>query len=308
MTGAGRTDAEVAALAARCAATLAARRGELARRFGWAGEDLQARAEPRRRALVVAGATLTARTREAALAALTAALPAGWTLDARAVTLATPQRWYALRGGLTRLQRAPAGAHAGELCTELLPADGPVGLLALRGASALVQASDGTLGWLAGARLGGLAGVPERSNRTCLKRHAYEDLSRALRTFIGAPYALGGTTREGVDCSGLVQRCVRSALGVVLPRHSRDQLALAAPAARPLGEPGDLLFLWGSGEQGCHVGVVLRGPGRHRRTVLHASSRRGQVVEEPLARVLARASAVRHVELGQVLALDNAAG
>lgn len=304
----GRTDTEVAALATRCAATLAARRGELTRRFGWAGEELQAQPELQRRALVVVGATLTARTREAALSELAAELPAGWTLDGRAVTLTTPRRWCALQGGLARLRRAPAGAHAGELCTELLPEDGPVGLLALLGASALVQASDGTLGWLARARLAGPAGAPPRSRGTCLKKHAYEDLSRSLRAFVGAPYALGGTTRAGVDCSGLVQRCVRSALGVVLPRHSRDQLAIAGPAARPLGEPGDLLFLWGSGEQGCHVGVVLRGPGRHRRTVLHASSRRGEVVEEPLARVLARASAVRHVELGQVLALGSPAG
>ena len=94
---------------------------------------------------------------------------------------------------------------------------------------------------------------------------------------------------------------MRTSLGDVLPRHSTDQLARAEAPARPLGEPGDLLFLWGAGESPCHVGVILAGPRPGSRTLVHASSRRGRVIEEPLARALARASAVRHVELEQLL-------
>ncbi|MCY1070024.1 NlpC/P60 family protein [Nannocystis sp. RBIL2] len=130
-------------------------------------------------------------------------------------------------------------------------------------------------------------------------------LAWALRRFRGAPYLLGGTTSLGIDCSGLVQRAVRSALGVVLPRHSSDQLALAAAPVRALGEPGDLLFLWGAGESPCHVGVVLRGARAEDRTLLHASSRRGRVIEEPLEQALRRAARWRHMELEQVLALQR---
>jgi cell wall-associated NlpC family hydrolase len=140
------------------------------------------------------------------------------------------------------------------------------------------------------------AGAPRRDE-------AVPALARALRRLLGVRYALGGTTPLGVDCSGLVQRAVRSALGVVLPRHSSDQLELAAPPVRALGEPGDLLFMWSSDESPCHVGVVLRGARAGERTLVHASSRRGLVIEEPLERALARAAAVRHMELEQVLAL-----
>lgn len=298
---------------ARAAGLLAARRAALTRRFGWAGLELRCAADPRRRALTLVGEVVTARTLAGAVAGLGPALPAGWTIDAAAVTIAAPRGWFALRPGVARLWRSPRASgetwleeHAPEdmaLCTELLPGDGPVALLATVGAAALVQGRDGTVGWLARGRIGASAAAPEVASATCSKRHAQAALSRALRGFRGVPYALGGATRARVDCSGLVQRCVRAATGVVLPRHSSDQLALATAPARPLGEPGDLVFLWGAGESACHVGVVLRGEGRGRRTLVHASSRRGRVIEEPLERALTRAAAVRHVELEQVLAL-----
>lgn len=293
-------------LVARAEQALAARRAELLRRFGWAGLDLACAADPRRRSLVVRGEVVTARTLAAALADLRAALPPGWTVDARAARLAAPRARLALPPGVTPLWRTPCppehGASTSELCTELLPGDGPLALLATVGASALVQASDGTVGWTR-VRPGPPAPSPAHPRTTCPWRHAPSYLSRALRRRLGAPYRLGGTTATGFDCSGLVQRCVRTALGVVLPRHSTDQLARASAPARPLGEPGDLLFLWGAGESPCHVGVVLAGPRPGARTLVHASSRRGRVIEEPLADALARASAVRHVELEQLLAL-----
>jgi len=116
-------------------------------------------------------------------------------------------------------------------------------------------------------------------------------------------YRLGGTTGGHIDCSGLVQRCVREALGLVLPRHSTDQLARSVAPARSLGEPGDLLFMAGVDLAACHVGVVLRGARPGARTLLHASSRQGRVVEEPLDRCLARAGRVQHMELAQLLEL-----
>lgn len=295
------------ALQSRAEQALAARRAALLRQFGWAGLDLACAADPRRRALAVRGEAVTARTLQAALAALGAALPPGWTVDARQARLAAPRRLLALPPAITRLWRTPdacLSAHvpeASQLCTELLPGDGPLAVLAEVGACALVQASDGTVGWTR------LRAAPHHHQAlpspTCPWSHDPNALSRALRRELGAPYRLGGTTSAGFDCSGLVQRCVRTSLGVVLPRHSTDQLARASAPARPLGEPGDLLFLWGAGESPCHVGVILAGPRPGSRTLVHASSRRGRVIEEPLARALARASAVRHVELEQLLDL-----
>lgn len=294
-------------LTARAEATLAARRADLARRFGWAGLDLAVSPDPRRRALAVRGEAVTARTLHAALADLRAALPPRWTVDARAARLAAPRARLPLPPGVTRLWRTPEAClsehvrSASDLCTELVPGDGSLAVLAEVGACALVQAGDGTVGWTRLRPDRSPPASPDLPRTTCLWSHAPIALSRALRRQLGAPYRLGGTTPAGFDCSGLVQRCVRSALGVVLPRHSTDQLARAQAPARPLGEPGDLLFLWGAGEPSCHIGVILAGPRPGARTLVHASSRRGRVIEEPLARALARAAAVRHVELEQLL-------
>lgn len=189
------------------------------------------------------------------------------------------------------------------LSSELLAADGPVELLAAGpGAWSLVRAGDGTVGWYCGALRPVRAPVRARRRRvtegTALRR-----LTARLRGRLGVPYMLGGTTRRHIDCSGLVQRCVREALGVVLPRHSTDQAAAGVAPGRALGEPGDLLFMTGLDAAQCHVGVVLRGAGPGARTLLHASARRGMVVEEPLDACLARVSRVQHVELAQLLEL-----
>jgi hypothetical protein len=314
----------VSTLEARIAGALVERRRSLQRRFGWAGPALRCAIEPRRRTLVVAGEALSKRALATALAELQAELPVGWTIDAAATQIAGPRAWFALPPGITRLWRAPEmvdrachdehvskvmcdraceSGHVredSELCTELMAGDGPVGVLAVVAGNALVRAGDGTIGWTR-TRLAASATAPVAA--TCRRGAGRAALARALRRFRGAPYVLGGTTPLGVDCSGLVQRAVRSALGVVLPRHSSDQLELAAPPVRALGEPGDLLFLWGAGESPCHVGVVLRGSRSGARTLLHASSRRGRVIEEPLEHALARASRLRHMELEQVLAL-----
>lgn len=300
------------AVEARAERTLLERRRSLQRRYGWAGLELHSVADPRRRTVTLRGEAISARALAAAVAELRAALGPPWAVDARPVQLAAPRGWFALPTGVTRLWRAPRvslGAcsveHAlqdMEMCTELVRADGPVGVLAAVGGWTLVRASDGTLGWTA-ARLADAAPPPRPARPTGRSGEASQALARALRRLRGTPYRLGGTTPLGVDCSGLVQRAVRAAVGVVLPRHSGDQLALAAAPVRPLGEPGDLVFMWSAGESPCHVGVVLRGARAGERTLVHASSRRGRVIEEPLERALARAASVQHVEFEQVLAL-----
>jgi cell wall-associated NlpC family hydrolase len=68
-------------------------------------------------------------------------------------------------------------------------------------------------------------------------RHPQElALERALGEFYGAPYRSGGTTPEGVDCSGLIQALYQRA-GVILPRTVAEQFG----GGRPVG-PGELRF------------------------------------------------------------------
>lgn len=75
----------------------------------------------------------------------------------------------------------------------------------------------------------------------------------------GAPYAYGGTTPGGFDCSGFVQYCFRAALGMEVPRTTWGQSELGTEVGLDELQPGDLLF-WGSSPY--HVGIAL-GDGRY---------------------------------------------
>jgi cell wall-associated NlpC family hydrolase len=99
-------------------------------------------------------------------------------------------------------------------------------------------------------------------------------LQRAL-ALLGTPYRWGGTGTDGFDCSGLVGYVFRNALGIELPRVSRD-LAKSGELVsdRSLLSPGDLVFFARHARgQVDHVGIYL-GEGRF----LHAP-RTGKQVE-----------------------------
>jgi cell wall-associated NlpC family hydrolase len=59
-------------------------------------------------------------------------------------------------------------------------------------------------------------------------------------TYLGIPYVWGGASRNGVDCSGLVQQ-VYSALGFELPRVSYAQANTGKRVPINQLQPGDLL-------------------------------------------------------------------
>jgi cell wall-associated NlpC family hydrolase len=75
---------------------------------------------------------------------------------------------------------------------------------------------------------------------------------------IGVPYAWGGESPSGYDCSGLVQAAYRSA-GIALPRTSEEQFGSEPhlPPGVPL-QPGDLVFFGPSPGDATHVGIVVR--------------------------------------------------
>ncbi len=95
-------------------------------------------------------------------------------------------------------------------------------------------------------------------------------LQRAL-ALMGTPYRWGGTSPDsGFDCSGLVGYVFRTALGIELPRVSRDMVAQADAelvSNRDELRQGDLVFFGLKGRIN-HVGIYV-GEGRF----LHSPSR-----------------------------------
>ena len=74
--------------------------------------------------------------------------------------------------------------------------------------------------------------------------------------YLGTPYVYGGSTPSGFDCSGFTSYVYRNALGISLPRTSREQSRSFTKISSISNlQPGDLVF-FGSGSVG-HVGIYV---------------------------------------------------
>jgi len=213
-------------------------------------------------------------------------------VDATEVRPHRTNDWRAAPDGLSVLF-AKHPKREREIATETLGTDGPLELLAEVDAGRLVRAMDGTIGWLE-RELGESVPTPaiEPAHGTA------EEVVANARSLIGAPYRLGGATAHGIDCSALTQRAFRDGIGVILPRHSTDQLATPPRHHEELRFSGDLVFAWTEREGPCHVGILVSA---QESSVIHASLSRKCVVEDPLERFIENASRTQIVALPDVL-------
>ena len=96
--------------------------------------------------------------------------------------------------------------------------------------------------------------------------------------FLGTPYKFGGTTKSGLDCSGLVIT-VYDENNVKLPRRSSEQALEGKKIEISEAKPGDLLFFSTSGNgKVSHVGIVKEIKTKGEIIFIHASTTKGVII------------------------------
>ena len=94
--------------------------------------------------------------------------------------------------------------------------------------------------------------------------------------WLGVPYRIGGTTQQGVDCSGLTSAIYNKVFRKQLKRNSDDQRKKDYKKVKKgkLRE-GDLVFFHNGRKKkrASHVGIYLKD-----RKFIHASTRQGVII------------------------------
>ena len=93
--------------------------------------------------------------------------------------------------------------------------------------------------------------------------------------WIGTPYRVGGDSRHGTDCSGLVYQLYKKTYRMRLSRSTDGQLKESNKIARRNLREGDLVFFTSrsSRKKVAHVGIYLK-DGKF----IHASTSQGVIV------------------------------
>ena len=105
-------------------------------------------------------------------------------------------------------------------------------------------------------------------NSELVRKKLFEQFSK----WKGTRYVYGGLSRNGIDCSGLVQLTYLSGLGIQLPRTTKTQVRLGKAVTPGELQVGDLIF-FKTGYSTRHVGIYMGGG-----KFFHASKSQGVTI------------------------------
>lgn len=117
-------------------------------------------------------------------------------------------------------------------------------------------------------------GQEEETSKPVRKWSSSEErnlLVKVVKTFLGVPYRLGGSTLKGIDCSAFVKK-IYQIFSVDLPRTAREQLHFGKGVEKKELKEGDLVFFRTRRAHGTHVGIYIGN-----NEFVHASSRKKEV-------------------------------
>ena len=89
----------------------------------------------------------------------------------------------------------------------------------------------------------------------------------------GVRYKMGGTSKNGIDCSGFVQKALKEKFNLTLPRSTEEQARIGKPIKKSELQMGDLVF-FKTGRTN-HVGIYIE-DGKF----MHASTKIGVTISE----------------------------
>ncbi len=170
----------------------------------------------------------------------------GWTYRPYLTEIPSPSPTHIVSAPVTQVHAEPD--HQSSLRSRLVGGTF-VQIVSTRGAWAEIDAN--IWGWVLLSDLRALDLLAQTANAR--RKQIIEDAVR----LVGVPYLWGGTSINGIDCSGLAQLAHRWN-GLTIPRDA-DQQYLAAKCVEPPFQPGDLLFFGEKGDARCitHVAISL---------------------------------------------------
>jgi len=89
----------------------------------------------------------------------------------------------------------------------------------------------------------------------------------------GVGYKLGGDSKNGIDCSGFIQKAFKEKFGLTMPRTTLEQAVIGKEITKDELKSGDLVF-FKTGDI-SHVGVYLEDG-----MFIHASTKIGVTISE----------------------------